>query len=55
MPDHRAAQDYHGLFVEFLNRFSDKSMEVRISALQCVKGLYMVNPSGSEVQQVLCK
>lgn len=55
VPEHHAAHDYHGLFVEFLNRFYDKSMEVRIGALQCVKGLYMANPSGSEVQQVLCE
>ncbi|KAK4748065.1 hypothetical protein SAY87_014651 [Trapa incisa] len=53
VPEGHAADDYHRLFVEFLNRFIDKSMEVRISALQCVKGLYMANPSSSEVQQVL--
>ncbi|XP_031392968.1 sister chromatid cohesion protein PDS5 homolog A-A isoform X4 [Punica granatum] len=51
--EHLATQDYHSLFMEFLNRFSDKSMEVRISALQCVKGFFMANPSGSEVQKIL--
>ncbi|KAF6152763.1 hypothetical protein GIB67_004592 [Kingdonia uniflora] len=42
------ANEYHQLFVEFLKRFSDKSAEVRINALQCVKACYMANPSGKE-------
>ncbi|XP_059435125.1 sister chromatid cohesion protein PDS5 homolog B isoform X2 [Corylus avellana] len=53
LPKQRVAQDYHDLFVEFLKRFSDKSVEVRVSALQCVKAFYMANPSGSESHEVL--
>ncbi|XP_062146872.1 sister chromatid cohesion protein PDS5 homolog B isoform X4 [Alnus glutinosa] len=53
LPKHHVAQDYHDLFVEFLKRFSDKSVEVRVSALQCVKAFYMANPSGAESHEVL--
>lgn len=55
MPGCRAAQNYHDLFVEFLNRFSDKSVEVRVTALQCVKDFCTANPTGAELHEVLCK
>ncbi|CAK9165271.1 unnamed protein product [Ilex paraguariensis] len=53
LPGHNIAQEYHHLFIEFLNRFSDKSAEVRLSALLCAKALYMTNPSGRESLEVL--
>ncbi|XP_068341369.1 sister chromatid cohesion protein PDS5 homolog B isoform X3 [Pyrus communis] len=53
LPDHHIAQRYHDLFVEFLKRFSDKSADVRVSALQCAKVCYMTNPSGAESQEIL--
>ncbi|XP_008219648.1 PREDICTED: sister chromatid cohesion protein PDS5 homolog A isoform X1 [Prunus mume] len=53
LPDHHIAQRYQDLFIEFLKRFSDKSAEVRVSALQCAKVCYMTNPSGVESQEVL--
>ncbi|XP_048332268.2 sister chromatid cohesion protein PDS5 homolog B isoform X1 [Ziziphus jujuba] len=53
LPEHRIAQKYHDLFIEFLKRFSDKSAEVRVSALQCAKICYMANPSGPESEDVL--
>ncbi|KAL0438095.1 UNVERIFIED_CONTAM: Sister chromatid cohesion protein pds5 [Sesamum latifolium] len=34
------------VFIELLNRFSDKSAEVRVTALSCAKALYKTNPSG---------
>lgn len=55
LPKQHVAQDYRDLFVEFLKRFSDKSVEVRVSALQCVKAFYMANPSGAESHEVLSK
>ncbi|KAF7829837.1 sister chromatid cohesion protein PDS5-like protein A isoform X1 [Senna tora] len=53
LPEHRAAQKYHELFVEFLKRFSDKSVDVRISALQCAKAIYVANPSGKESHEII--
>ncbi|XP_021806603.1 sister chromatid cohesion protein PDS5 homolog A isoform X3 [Prunus avium] len=53
LPAHHIAQRYQDLFIEFLKRFSDKSAEVRVSALQCAKVCYMTNPSGVESQEVL--
>ncbi|KAK8649157.1 hypothetical protein V6N13_129891 [Hibiscus sabdariffa] len=47
-PEYRVAQSYHGLFVEFLKRFADKSPNVRISALRCAKACCLANPSGIE-------
>ncbi|KAL0314313.1 UNVERIFIED_CONTAM: Sister chromatid cohesion protein pds5 [Sesamum angustifolium] len=40
------AREYPHVFIELLNRFSDKSAEVRVTALSCAKALYMTNPSG---------
>lgn len=47
------AHEYRHVFVEFLNRFSDKSAEVRVSALLCAKTLYLTHPSRTESQEVL--
>lgn len=55
LPGQHFAQEYRHVFVELLNRFSDKSAEVRLSALSCAKALYMTNPSGGESVEVLCK
>ncbi|TKY56159.1 Sister chromatid cohesion protein PDS5-like A [Spatholobus suberectus] len=46
LPEHHVAWKYHELFAEFLKRFSDKSVDVRISALQCAKTIYLANPWG---------
>ncbi|EXB44382.1 hypothetical protein L484_020194 [Morus notabilis] len=53
LPENHIAQDYRSLFIEFLKRFSDKSAEVRMSALQCAKLCYMNNPTGTESHEVL--
>ncbi|CAA2988300.1 sister chromatid cohesion PDS5 homolog A isoform X2 [Olea europaea subsp. europaea] len=53
LPGQHFAQEYRHVFVELLNRFSDKSAEVRLSALSCAKALYMTNPSGRESVEVL--
>ncbi|KAJ4965300.1 hypothetical protein NE237_017149 [Protea cynaroides] len=54
LPEHHITQESRRqLFSEVLKRFSDKSVEVRISALQCVKACYMANPSGVEAREVL--
>ncbi|XP_030933146.1 sister chromatid cohesion protein PDS5 homolog A isoform X2 [Quercus lobata] len=53
LPKRHVAQHYRDLFLEFLKRFSDKSVEVRVSALQCVKAFYMASPSGTESHEVI--
>ncbi|KAL6515543.1 hypothetical protein OROHE_018577 [Orobanche hederae] len=47
------ARDYPHVFIELLNRFSDKSAEVRLAALSCAKDLYMTNQSGRESVEFL--
>lgn len=55
VPGHHVANEYRQLFLEFLKRFSDKSVEVRLGAVECAKTCYMVNPSGTEAIEVLSK
>ncbi|XVF64578.1 hypothetical protein PTKIN_Ptkin09bG0180000 [Pterospermum kingtungense] len=52
-PEYHLAQRYRALFVEFLKRFSDKSSEVRVTALQCAKACCLANPSGIESLELL--
>jgi len=53
---HRVAQKYPDLFVEFLKSFSDESVDVRISALQCAKVFYLANPyDGTESREIMSK
>ncbi|WCJ44636.1 hypothetical protein M5689_025294 [Euphorbia peplus] len=51
--EQRVAQKYHNLFTEFKNRFSDISVDVRLSVLRSAKVCYMVNPSGKESSELL--
>ncbi|KAL1833660.1 hypothetical protein ACET3Z_003311 [Daucus carota] len=53
LPGCHVAQEYRHVFVEFLNRFSDKSSEVRISVLACAKAFYMTHPSVKESEEIL--
>ncbi|KAJ0024548.1 hypothetical protein Pint_08187 [Pistacia integerrima] len=53
LPKNGVAERHRHLFVEFLKRFSDKSPEVRIRALQCAKAYYLANPFGAESHEVL--
>ncbi|KAJ7965575.1 sister chromatid cohesion protein PDS5-like A isoform X1 [Quillaja saponaria] len=53
LPGHRVPQKYHDLFVEFLRRFSDKSAEVRVKAVQCAKAFYVTNLSERESHEII--
>ncbi|XP_073023251.1 sister chromatid cohesion protein PDS5 homolog B isoform X3 [Primulina eburnea] len=53
MPGNHIAREYRLVFIELLNRFSDKSAEVRLAAISCAKSLCLTNPSGSESLEVL--
>ncbi|XP_010912048.2 sister chromatid cohesion protein PDS5 homolog B isoform X2 [Elaeis guineensis] len=46
-------REYRSVFVEFLKRFSDKSAEIRIAAIECAKACYMADTSGSEAHDIL--
>lgn len=49
----QVALEYRPLFIEFLKRFSDKSSEVRSSAVDCAKACYLVKSSGAEAFEIL--
>ncbi|KAF3331980.1 sister chromatid cohesion protein PDS5 A [Carex littledalei] len=49
----RLGKDYPMIFVEFLERFSDESMQVRIAAVECVRSCIFSDPSGGEESIVL--
>ncbi|XP_073145431.1 sister chromatid cohesion protein PDS5 homolog B isoform X2 [Henckelia pumila] len=53
LPGNHIAREYRLVFIELLNRFSDKSAEVRLTAISCAKCLFLTNPSGSESLEVL--
>ncbi|KAK2999347.1 hypothetical protein RJ639_023355, partial [Escallonia herrerae] len=53
LPENHFSQEYRPLFIEFLNRFSDKSTDVRLSAVLCAKSFYMTNRSGTESFELL--
>ncbi|XP_076919857.1 sister chromatid cohesion protein PDS5 homolog B-like [Bidens hawaiensis] len=53
IPGHHVAQENHNLFMEFINRFSDKSAAVRLIAVLCAKSFYLINPPGEESTMVL--
>ncbi|KAI3777313.1 hypothetical protein L1987_47113 [Smallanthus sonchifolius] len=53
IPGRHVAQEYHHLFIEFINRFSDKSAAVRLNAVLCAKSFYLFNPPGEESTAVL--
>ncbi|KAH9325840.1 hypothetical protein KI387_006018, partial [Taxus chinensis] len=53
LPGRHVAQEYHQLFAEFLKRFSDKTVEIRLSAVECAKECFLANPSGNEASEIL--
>ncbi|KAK1422159.1 hypothetical protein QVD17_25081 [Tagetes erecta] len=53
IPGRNVAQEYKHLFIEFINRFSDKSAAVRLNAVLCAKSFYLTNPPGEESTAVL--
>ncbi|KAL8110273.1 sister chromatid cohesion protein PDS5 homolog B isoform X1 [Apium graveolens] len=53
LPGCHIAQEYRHVFVEFLNRFSDKSSEVRNSVLSSAKAFYMTHPLVKESEEIL--
>jgi sister-chromatid-cohesion protein PDS5 len=53
LPDHHMAKEYRQLYLEFLKRFTDKAVEVRLAMINCVKECLKANPSASEMSEIL--
>jgi sister-chromatid-cohesion protein PDS5 len=53
LPGRHVAQEYRLLFSEFLKRFGDKAVEVRIAVVRCAKVCLEANPSGLEASEIL--
>ncbi|CAA0827902.1 ARM repeat superfamily protein [Striga hermonthica] len=53
MHGHQFARDYPHVCCELLNRFSDKSAEVRLIALSCAKDMHTTNISVKESPKIL--
>ena len=49
------ALEYRPLFIEFLKRFSDKSSEVRSTAVDCAKLCYLAKSTRPEALEILSK
>ncbi|CAL1362329.1 unnamed protein product [Linum trigynum] len=47
------AREHHDLFTELKNRFSDKSVDVRRSALHCARAFYIANPCWKASEEIL--
>jgi len=53
LPGQHVAHEYHQLFAEFLKRLSDKTVEVRLAAVECAKECFLANPFGTEASEIL--
>ncbi|KAJ7523458.1 hypothetical protein O6H91_18G050900 [Diphasiastrum complanatum] len=52
-PGRHVAQEYRQLFSEFLKRFTDKAVEVRLAMVECSRKCLMANPMGPEASEIL--
>lgn len=46
LPGQTAPHEFRQLFSEFVKRFTDKDLDVRVAALECAKEVVLANPSG---------
>ena len=53
LPGHHVAKEYRLLYLEFLKRFTDKAVEVRLAMINCAKECLKANPSMSELNEIL--
>lgn len=44
---------FEQLFVEYVKRFTDKAVEVRLAMVECAKQCLLANPSGPRARQFL--
>lgn len=54
-PSRQFAQEYPVVFSEFLKRFSDKVVEVRVAVVNCAKSFLEANPTGEQANEILCE
>lgn len=53
--EHHSSVECYRIFTEFLKRFSDKSTEVRIAAIEYAREFYVVHPFGNKAHDILCE
>lgn len=53
LPGRQFAQEYPGVFSEFLKRFSDKVVEVRVAVVNCARAFMEANPTGEQASEIL--
>jgi hypothetical protein len=53
LPGRQFAQEYPLVFAEFLKRFSDKVVDVRVAVVNCAKAFMEANPSGEQASEIL--
>lgn len=52
-PSRQFAQEYPLVFSEFLKRFSDKVVEVRVAVVNCAKSFMEANPTDEQANEIL--
>lgn len=55
MPNYAITETFQSLFLEFLKRLTDRTVEVRMSVLENVKGCLLCDPFRAEAPQIICK
>lgn len=53
LPDRQFAQEYPHVFAEFLKRFSDKVVEVRVAVVNCAKDCIEANPTSEQANEIM--
>jgi sister-chromatid-cohesion protein PDS5 len=53
LPGRQFAQEYPLVFAEFLKRFSDKAVDVRVAVVNCAKAFMEANPNGEQASKIL--
>ena len=53
LPGRQFAQEYPPVFAEFVRRFSDKVVDVRIAVVNCAKAFMEANPTGEQASEIL--
>ncbi|XP_024357694.1 sister chromatid cohesion protein PDS5 homolog A isoform X2 [Physcomitrium patens] len=53
LPGRQFAQEYPHVFAEFLKRFSDKVVEVRVAVVNCAKVCIEANPTSEQANEIM--
>lgn len=53
VPGQIVQDEFKQIFAEFVKRFTDKSVEVRLTVVECAKQCLLANPSGFEADEII--